>query len=182
MKLGLKELLLLTVITLLIAVIVPTTAYTATGTITGRIISTTITINNYFLGDLPANSSLYYYETNNSVGYVLENESASDIKAFAEIDFATNSGYVEVSIGSNKTLPNSSKIIIDNDNIPENVSEDPNQIQIVGNEMNSAAIAHSGANGDNKIIYGTDGNVYVFLNTGMSTSGNIAVEIVLTAI
>ncbi|RLI71688.1 hypothetical protein DRO97_09635 [Archaeoglobales archaeon] len=179
MKLGFKEL-MLTLFLILITTI-PSTAYTATGTITGRIISTSMTINNYILGDLPANNSLYYYETDSGIGYVFENEAANNIKAFAQIDFATNSGYVEVSIGVNKTLPNTAKIIVDDDNVPENTSIDPNQVQIIGNGTNSASIVYSGINGDGKIIYATDGNVYVFLNTGESTSGEVAVDITLTA-
>jgi len=156
-------------------------AYTATGTISGRIISTSIVINNQNFGDIVANDSVYYYWNGTAITYVSDNTAATDISEFATVDFATDSGYVNVSIGTNKTLPSTTKILIDNDNTPNsNTGIDSTQIQLEGNG-NEAHIDYLGENGDGRITYSADGQVYVFINTGQATNGDISVDIVLTA-
>jgi|GEM_PF-2738669 hypothetical protein len=155
--------------------------YTTTGTISGRIISTSIIINNQNFGDIVANDSVYYYWNGTIITFVSDNTAAFDISEFASIDFATDSGYVNVSIGTNKTLPSSTKILIDDDNTPNNnTGIDSSQIQLEGNE-NEAHISYLGENGDGRITYSADGVIYVFINTGQATDGDISVDIVLTA-
>jgi len=156
-------------------------ATSATGTITGRIVSTTINVNNILLGDIEANSKLYYYKTAGGIGSVNINHPASDIIPFATIDFAMDSGYIQISLGSDKILPNGVTIILDDDKIPNTKEDDLNQIQIAGNSWNQATISYAGASGDNKISFSNDGCLYVFINTGSATSGDIDVDIVLTS-
>ena len=172
-----KEILLI----FLLAIPIVVTAYTTVGTNTGRVVSTGITISNQNLGDMVANSSYYYYRNGSATSYVTDGIAATDIVPFASIDFALDSGYVEVSTGANNTLPNTTKLLIDDDIIPNgNSLVDQNQIQITG-EVGVATITYSGANGDNRIIYDSDGDVYVFVNTGEATKGDITIDITLTA-
>jgi len=156
-------------------------AYTATGTISGRIVSTSIVVNNFDLGNIVANNTVYYYWNGSVLNYVEDNNTASDALAFAVIDFASDSGYVEVGLGTNKTLPSTATILIDNDKTPNsNTTVDSSQIQIVGNG-DVAQITYSGENGDGRMSYSTDGMVYIFVNTGNATNGDINVDIVITA-
>jgi hypothetical protein len=156
-------------------------AYTATGTISGRIISTSIVVNNQNLGNIVANNTVYYYWNGSALSYVEDNTTASDVYPFAIVDFATDSGYVEVAVGTNKSLPSTAKILIDNDKTPnESTLADATQIQITGNG-NTAQLTYQGENGDGRIAYTSDGMVYVFINTGDAATGDINVDIVVTA-
>ena len=168
---------------LILATSAAVSAYTATGNISGRIVSTSITVNSQSFGELVANSTLYYYKTNSGVDHVTDGVNASNIVPFASVDFATNSGYVEIELGANQTLPNTAKILVDNDPTPNsNTTVDASQIQITGNESNKAEITYAGTSGDKRIAYTSDGNIYVFVNTGSAVGGDINVDIRLTAV
>ncbi len=176
-----KAILISTLLLILSIQILVTSATSATGTITGRIVSTTISVNNITLGDLKADPDVYYYKVANGLGSVEINNVASDIIPFATIDFAMNNGYIQISLGKNKVLPNGAKIILDDDKTPDTKEIDPNQIQITGDASNQATISYAGKDGDYRISYSNDGFLYVFINTGSATSGNINVDIVITS-
>jgi len=173
----------LVIISLLLILLIPplASAISATGTITGRIVSTTISVSNISLGDFEANPDLYYYKTSTGIGNVNLNYLASDITPFATIDFAMDSGYIQISLGENRILPSGAKIILDDDKIPNSETSDPNQIQITGDSSSQATISYLGQNGDHRISYDADGYLYVFVNTGSATSGDINVDIILTS-
>ncbi|MBO8183665.1 MAG: hypothetical protein H0Z28_12910 [Archaeoglobus sp.] len=171
----------LTLPILLMVAIHLTSAISATGTITGRIVSTTIDVQNISFNDLEANQNIYYYKTASGVGSVSLGNQASDMVPFAEIDFALDSGSIQIGLGSNRVLPSGAKIILDDDNTPDSTSSDPNQVQITGNSQNIAEISYAGENGDSRISYTTDGHLYVFINTGGATSGDINVDITLAS-
>lgn len=157
-------------------------AYTATGTISGTIVSTSITISNQELGNMVANDSLYYYWNGSGTNYVTDSSAATNSMKFATVDFATDSGNVNVDVATNNSLPNTAKILVEDDNVPNsNTSTDTSQIQLAGNESMIANIDYAGANSDNKISYNSDGDVYVFFNTGQATEGDANVDITLTA-
>jgi len=138
-------------------------------------------VNNQNFGNIVANSTLYYYWNGSALNYVVDNTTANDISAFASVDFATDSGYIEISIGTNNTLPSTARILIDNDKTPNiDTSMDATQIQIEGNG-DTAQISYYGEGGDGKITYSSDGEVYVFVNTGDATSGDINIDLTITA-
>lgn len=158
------------------------TAYSATGTISGTIVSTSITLGNQELGKMPANQSLYYYWNGSGTNYVEDNSAAGDAMKFATIDFATDNGNVEVSVAANNSLPETAGILVDNDNTPNaNTALDADQVQMVGDELMTANISYAGAGSDNKIGYNNDGDVYVFFNTGEATEGSLNMDLTLTA-
>lgn len=158
------------------------TAYSATGTISGTIVSTSITMSNQELGKMPADQSLYYYWNGSGTNYVGENSTANDAMKFATVDFATDNVNVEVSVTENDSLPETAKILVDNDNTPNtDTTWDANQMQMIGNDSMTAKISYAGASSDNKISYGSDGDVYVFFNTGEATEGTLNMDLTLTA-
>jgi hypothetical protein len=168
----------MTALLLIVLTIHLSSAISATGTITGRIVSTSINVQNISFNELESNSAVYYYKTSGGVGSVSLNTQASGIVPFATIDFALDSGSVVVSIGDNKTLPSGAKIILDDDPVPSSTSSDPNQVQITGNSQNQAAITYPSQNAE--ITYNDDGNLYVFIRTGTAI-GDINVDILLSS-
>ncbi len=161
-----------------------TTLYTASAAAPGdggEVVSTSLTVNNQAFGDIVANSSLFYYWNGTVTKHVTENTLAEDIQPFAYVDLDQGEGSVLVEIGENNNLPETAKLLIDDDRIPNlNTSEDPNQIQVQGNVTANSEIIYSGINNSNEVYYEGDGEVYVFLNTGEAASGNIKVDIKLT--
>lgn len=160
-----------------------TTFYTASAAAPGdgEIVATSITVNNQAFGVINAYSDLFYYWNGTSTEYVSENTSAKDIQPFAYVDLGQDEGLVLVEIGENNSLPETTKLLIDDDRIPNlNTSVDANQIQIRGNGSDSSNIVYSGMNNSGEIYYEGDGEIYVFLNTGEAVSGNIKVDIKLT--
>lgn len=158
-------------------------AKSGTGTITGTIVSTSITVNAASVGNVEADgSSYYFYRSDGTTGGIGDGASAPGIQAFASVDFGMDEGTVEVSLGTDKTLPNSAKIYLDDDTAPNsNTATDSNQIQLNGDAGNTVVISYAGEDSNNKLNYDSDGQVYAFINTGSATSGGINVDISLTA-
>lgn len=146
----------------------------------GEVVSTSIIVNNQAFGVIRANSTLFYYWNGNSTESVTESTPAHNIQPFAYIEMGEDKGSIRVNIGENNSLPKASKLLVDDDRIPDlNISEDPNQIQIQGNGSDTN-ILYSGVNSTNKIYCEGSGKLYVFLNTGDAARGNIKVDIKLT--
>jgi hypothetical protein len=156
-------------------------AISATGTITGRIVSTSISIQDISFNQLEANPNVYYYRTATGIASVSLNSQAVDILPFATLDFALDSGSIQISIGSNRSLPSGARIILDDDTTPDSTALDTNQIQITGNSQNEAVISYTGKNGDSRMDYTNDGFLYVFINTGTATSGSINVDLTISS-
>ena len=169
-----KVLGLLLALVILFIIVNVSSAISATGTITGRIVSTSIDVQNITFNDLEANPNVYYYKKTSGVGSVTLGSQASDIIPFANLDFALDSGTIRISIGDHNVLPHGAKIIIDDDKVPSDTSQDSTQVQITGDSQNQAVISY----GDS-ITFNSDGELYVFVNTGTASSGNINVDIVL---
>lgn len=168
----------------LLVLVALTTLYTASAAAPGdggEVVSTSLTVNNQAFGDIVANKSLFYYWNGTMTKHTTEGNTPEDIQPFARVDLVQDGGYVLVEIGENNTLPESAKLLIDDDRTPNlNNSLDENQIQIEGNGTASSEIIYSGINNTNRIYYEGDGEVYVFLNTGDAARGNIKVDIKLT--
>jgi hypothetical protein len=156
-------------------------AISATGTITGRIVSTSINVQDISFNQLVANPSVYYYRTSTGIASVSPSGQAVDIIPFATFDFASDSGSILISIGNNRSLPNGAKIILDDDVTPDNTASDSNQIQLTGNSRNEAVISYAGKNGDSRIDYTQDGSLYVFINTGTASSGSINLDLTISS-
>lgn len=129
------------------------------------IVSTQIEINSLNFGDVVANESAYYYVTSEGVASVTENVNATGILPFAIIQ---GGEVVQVSLGTNRTLPFNATLYLDDDTVP--ASNDSSMVIIRGNESNVAEIA-----GISTI---TANNLYVFMRTG--NAGEFNVDVVLT--
>jgi|Deesub1362A_J573_1020465.scaffolds.fasta_scaffold00266_61 uncharacterized protein YlzI (FlbEa/FlbD family) len=130
--------------------------------VTATVTSTQIFVNNQEFGNVTPSVQHYFKSENGPIEKVSDGEVAVDIANFSFIDFSSDSGYVEIGIGENMSLPDTAMLLIDDDKIPNiNVSDDSNQIQITGIN-GTASITYSGENGDNRISYTSDGHIYYF--------------------
>jgi len=147
--------------------------------VTAVVLSTQIEINNLKFGNISPEKSVFNYIAKNGEKMeVSEGSEATNILPFAYIDFANESGYVTLTLGNNKTLPQNTLLIIDDDNIPNsNTQADQSQIQIRGNSENRSIIVYAGENGDGKIYFTTDGYLYGFINAASAVDGDINVDI-----
>lgn len=133
--------------------------------VTATVTSTQILINDLEFGDVVDNDSTYYYLTSEGTVSISEGENATGIIPFAVIQ---GGGTVQISLGTNKTLPQNATIYLDDDTV---INEDDSSMVIIrGNESNLAEIIGT--------ITITAENIYAFLKTG--NEGEFAVDVVLT--
>ncbi|MBO8183037.1 MAG: hypothetical protein H0Z28_09635 [Archaeoglobus sp.] len=130
----------------------------------GDVGSTEIEINPMMFGNILPSED-YYYLTSNGMGTIPEGENAQGIIPFLMVNGTQT---IQISLGSNKLLPQNTEIYLDDDTIPD--ASDPTQVVIIGNNDNKAEIV-----GDSTI---TADKLYVFLKTG--NAGDFKVDIVVT--